>query len=407
MSRANHQGRTARSMGRIGRIGHIGLIGLTCLISLASCVREPPLHLYDWDLPAVEVPIVELQLDVYWDYELNLGIDYDWRAEWYYGQNGRWDDEDRRIFGELEYKEPTKFFLRRYFTGDNYMGTRYRKDPPEHISTRTFRSKYDWGYWDILVWNDIETIDNVQSLHFDEKASLDEDITAYTNPTMNTVRYHAPRYQNSFYEPEQLFSACERGIEINQNLDGFVFNAEENVWVRKLKMLLEPITYIYLPQVILHHNNGRIMSAPGIANLSGMARTTNINTGVAGTDPIAVNFTMRMKKNLDMKGETVDIVGGRLMTFGICGLNANRVSRAEENPDLQHHYLDVQMQFNNGIDSTFVFDVTSQVRKRYKGGVITVELDVDTVPIPQRPGGSAFNAVVKDYEDGGTHEFEM
>ena len=65
------------------------------------------------------------------------------------------------------------------------------------------------------------------------------------------------------------------------------------------------------------------------------------------------------------------------------------------------------MQFNNGMDSTFVFDITKQVRERYKGGVITVELDVDTVPIPKRPGGSGFNAVVKDVEDGGTYEFEM
>jgi len=54
-----------------------------------------------------------------------------------------------------------------------------------------------------------------------------------------------------------------------------------------------------------------------------------------------------------------------------------------------------------------VFDVTQQVRERYKGGVITIELDVDTVPIPKRSGGSGFNAVVKDTEDGGTYEFEM
>jgi hypothetical protein len=54
-----------------------------------------------------------------------------------------------------------------------------------------------------------------------------------------------------------------------------------------------------------------------------------------------------------------------------------------------------------------VFDVTDQVRRRYRGGVITVELNLDTVPIPSRSGGSGFDAVVKDFEDGGTHEFEM
>ena len=105
-------------------------------------------------------------------------------------------------------------------------------------------------------------------------------------------------------------------------------------------------------------------------------------------------------------GELVDIVGGRLMTFGICGQNANRVSRADENKDSERHYIDVQMQFYNGMDSTFVFDVTNQVRERYKGGVITVELDMDTVPIPKRPGGSGFDAVVKEY-DQERHEIEL
>ena len=64
------------------------------------------------------------------------------------------------------------------------------------------------------------------------------------------------------------------------------------------------------------------------------------------------------------------------------------------------------MLFNNGSDSTFVFDVTEQVRKRYKGGVLTVELDMDTIPLPSRSGGSAFDAVVKEFEEE-THEIEM
>jgi hypothetical protein len=108
-----------------------------------------------------------------------------------------------------------------------------------------------------------------------------------------------------------------------------------------------------------------------------------------------------------MNGEAVDIAGGRLMTFGICGQNANRIKRPEDVVDANRHFLDMTMLFNNGMDSTFVFDVTQQVRNRWKGGVIRVELDMDSISVPMRSGGSAFNAVVKDFEDGGTHEFEM
>ena len=114
-----------------------------------------------------------------------------------------------------------------------------------------------------------------------------------------------------------------------------------------------------------------------------------------------------MKNNCDKLGETVDIIGGRLMTFGMCGLNVSSVKSQQGFNAATKHYLDVTMQFNNGMDSTFVFDVTDQVRRRYKGGVITVELDMDSIPVPSRSGGSAFDAIVKDFEDGGTHEFEM
>lgn len=380
----------------------IMMLLLLALLALSSCYREPPLHLYDIDNPALALPIVELSLDTYWDYDGNLGINYDWRAEWYYG----WDDEDRSIFGELEYEEPTKFFLRRYYTGEVKEGTRIDKKNA-YVSGRTFRAPYDWGFWDILAWNDVKTIDGVQSLQIEEKSSYDEDIIASTGTTMYSSRYHAPRYQNSFYEPEQLFSACEKGVEINKNLDGFEFDEDNNIWVRKLNMYLEPLTYIYLPQIILHNNNGRIDQVTSNGNISGMARFADINTGFAGEDAIAVNFKMRLKTNKDFKaGEKVDIVGGRLMTFGICGQNANRITRADEENDTEHHYIDVQLQFNNGMDSIFVFDVTDQVRKRYKGGVITVELDMDTVPTPKRSGGSGFNAIVKGFEEE-LHEIEI
>ncbi len=181
-----------------------------------------------------------------------------------------------------------------------------------------------------------------------------------------------------------------------------------------IDMTLQPLTYIYLPQVILHHNKGRITSIDGSASLSGMARSVNLFTGVAGSDAITVYYNMRFKTNRSMRGESVDIAGGRLLTFGMCNINGTRVglnadgSRAVANVnDAVRHYMEVTMQFNNGNDSTFVFDVTNQVRRKYKGGVLTVELDMDTIPVPRRSGGSGFDAVVKDYEDGGTHVIEM
>ncbi len=369
------------------------------MLALVGCERKPELHLDYSGTIETELPLIELQLDVFWDYETETEGAYNWRNEWYYG----WDDEDQSLFGDIGYTKPTSFQIRRYYTGAEAFAA-HTSVLSDIISGYSYSAAFDWGFWDMLAWNEITTSDGIQSLRLDEQSTLDY-VTAYTGQTMNSAHYQAPKYTRSFYQPEALFSAYSQGIEINKDLDGFTYDAERNVWVKQLEMLLTPVTYIYLTQVIIHHNNGRVTGVDGNANLSGMARSVNINTGVTGSDAVTVHYYVRFKKGCDMKGENVDIAGGRLMTFGMCNVNGSRATETVQ--DGVRHYMDVNMQFNNGMDSTFVFDVTDQVRKRYKGGVLTVELDADTIKIPTRKGGSGFDAVVKDFEDGGTHEFEM
>ena len=383
------------------------------LLAAVSCKPEPPLHLFDGGTIDINMPMVKLDLEAYWDYELIYGH-YDWRAEWYYD----WDIYDQQIFGSIGYSEPESFMLRRYYTGSEpYVP--HTSVFSSTVKGSTFHGQYNWGFWDILVWNDIATPDGVQSLIFDEQTTLDS-VFVFTNQSMNPSRYHAPRYTRSFYQPEELFSAYEQGIEINRDLRGFEYDPATNTYIRRLNMVLEPVTYIYLTQVILHHNNGRITAIDGNANLSGMARSANVNTGLAGNDAVTVYYHANMKKNCPLvpyetpaddpsrlTAEHVDIIGGRLTTFGMCGQTPRNIHHVSEVTDNIKHYMDVTMQFNNGMDSTFVFDVTRQVRERWKGGVITVELDMDTIPSPTRKGGSGFDAVVKDVEDGGTWEFDI
>ena len=364
---------------------------------LVCCIREPELHLFDDGDIDIHLPMVEINLDTYWDYE----EEQNWRDEWYYG----WDEEDERIFGSMGYTKPNVYLLRRYFTGTEPYAS-HTSVLSHTVNGNSFRAKYNWGFWDILVWNDIITPDGVQSLIFDEQTSLDY-VIASTNQSMYATRYSAPLYTHSFYQPEELFAAYEQAIDIDHNLTGFEYDPVNNVYVKRLNMALEPITYIYLTQVILHNNRNRVTGTDGQANLSGFGRTTVVNNGIAGPDYISVYYNNRFKPNCKKGEEPVDIIGGRMLTFGILGQNMNRIKQRKDVVDSIPHYLDVTMLFNNGMDSTFVFNVSEQVRRHWKGGVITVELDMDTVRIPTRKGGSAFDAVVKDFEDGGTHEFEM
>lgn len=379
-----------------------------------SCEREPMLHLHKGGTDIlVELPDIDLELQLLWDYLFSYDVEYDWQSEWLYG----WDETDNELFGPLGYPEPTDFNIRRYFTNDVQFG-QHTAPYKHYITGKTLSAQYDFGFWDILAWNEIHTSDGVQSVRIDETATYDY-VTAYTGQTMMPARYNAPRYTRAFYQPEALFAGYESGIGISKNFDGFTFDEDRKIWVRKLNMTLQPVTYIYLPQIILHNNNRnhRIITAiDGNADLSGMSRSVNLNTGVTGPDAITVNFNMRMK--FDRNGRSndkVDIIGGKVVTFGIINLNPHKLNTRAYAESMQkvmaadknnRHYLDVKMQFYNGKDSTLVFDVTNQVRRLFRGGVITVELDMDTVPIPQRSGGSGFDAVVKDYEEK-QWEFDM
>lgn len=385
------------------------IILTTLVVVLTACEREPLLHLFDGGNVEVEIPVVDLELDAYWDYEMSYDIAYNWRAEWYYG----WDEVDDSLFGPIGYTDPQGFELRRYFTGMEPYAP-HNSVLRDNVQGHHFQGKYNWGFWDILVWNDVEEKGGSRALDFDEATSLDH-VTAFTYQTLHSARYQAPKYTRSFNQPEDLFTAYRQAIEINRNLDGFDYDPERNVWVMTVDMLLQPVTYIYLTQVVLLHNNGRVYQVDGSSNLSGMASAVKLNDGVAGETPITVYYNTRLKTGLDYEirhenateAVKADIVGGRVMTFGICGQNSHLVEKYEDVKDEQRHYMDVNMYFNNGMDSTFVFDVTDQVRHRWKGGVITVVLDMDTVPTPKRKGGSAFDAIVKDYEEMPAYEFEM
>lgn len=212
-----------------------------CCLAVAGCEREPVLNLHQGG-PDIEIgiPEVDLDLNVVWNYLFNYDTEYNWQAEWIYG----WDDTDQSLFGPIGYTAPSAFEVRRYFTGNVPFGT--HASPYKHfVSGQHVRAKYDFGYWDILAWSNINTPDGVQNIRIDERSTYDY-VTAYTGQTMNPSPYAAPQFPHSFYQPEELFAGYDRGIEINRNLNGFTFDEERNCWVRQLEMTLQPVTYIYL-----------------------------------------------------------------------------------------------------------------------------------------------------------------
>lgn len=430
------------------------LLLLATMLATSACDPIPPLHLRQTKPVNTDLPIVEVGLDVLWQYDMTYMIGYastyNWRDEWYYG----WDKVDESIFNtNIGYTEPRAYNIRRYYQAYDTLAP-HASVEKDFVRGNKYTAQYRYGYYDLAVWNEIMTVDGVQSIVLDETTSLDS-IIAYTNSTNSKTRYQAPQHNYSYWQPDELFSAYAKNIYISENEEDYDrYDPVNNTYYKYVDLELRPIVFIYLTQVIIHNNRHRVAGTDGEANLSGMAYSTNILSHHTGNEAITVKYNNRMKEGITLpSGEVVDIIGGRLTSFGICDFSpykvsspdqlagyrkliatgrygtracytrgntgsdsqddsnsegsANGDSPLDDDKDPTHHYIDVTLLFQNGLDSTLVFDVTDQVMERFRGGVITVELDMDTVPIPRRPGGSGFDAVVKDFEDGGTYEFEM
>ena len=418
---------STHAMTRVTRAGVSFLLVATMMLLMTDCERMPELHL------RIRKPIVltlsefGLRFETYWSYQLLYDIEYHWEAEWYncYG----WDEEDEKLFGPIGYPEPTAFNLYRYHTGSTPYAP-HTTVMEHYVPGHEFVDSFELGFWDLLVFNQL--VHDPADTHLDKTTTLDS-VFAYTSQDYQVPAVRSlPQFPYAFYQPEPIYSAYTRAIEINadhENDPSWSYDPVRDVYIKRLDMTLMPVTYIYLTQVILRHNKRRVVGIDGRATLSGMARSTNINTGHSGSDDISHYFFMRFKSDRHYqrpfteedtiyRDEQADMIGGMLMTFGLPDFTPSyyldaSVDKEQRRRDLEEklksdvrHYLDLKVQWNHGRDTTFTFDVTDQVRKRFRGGVITVEIDMDTVPTPNPNPHSTFDAVVKDY-DTITHVIDM
>ena len=169
--------KSMRLIGLKGLMGFMGLLGLLGM-GFGSCSPEPPLHLYDAQEAMVELSVVDLDFESYWGTVMDLNTNMEIESNWYYG----WDAVDVATHGEIGYTLPTVFEVRRYYTGE----VPYAKHTAvirDTIHGNSFQGMYDWGFWDMMLWNEIDAKDGVQSIIIDETTSLDS-VFAYTNRTL-------------------------------------------------------------------------------------------------------------------------------------------------------------------------------------------------------------------------------
>ena len=191
------------------------LTAILAIICTVSCI-EPPLHLPGQELDVI-MPKVETELSVVWDYDVSLD------DEWYYG----WDAVDDSIWGNIGYTMPSGFEVHRYFKGDNITPW-HTNDDAFSIRTNRFRRYFQFGYYDMLFYSDIDSKDGTQVVVMHE--TLDS-VTATTTGTRGIsgriisktkgVDQDSPQAIALLNQPEIFFGAYPENINISSDLNDY------------------------------------------------------------------------------------------------------------------------------------------------------------------------------------------
>ncbi|WP_155949585.1 hypothetical protein [Prevotella sp. MA2016] len=372
---------------------------IATMLGFVSCI-EPPLHLPGQEL-AVDLQVAQTELELIWDHEVQL------EHEWVYG----WDLKDDSIWGGIAYPHPSSYEVYRYYKGDNPLAPHTDVDMFT-IDTNRFRRYFQFGYYDMLFYSNIDSKDGTQVLVIKEEG---DSVIATTTGTRGISRsiVEASRASSDngdapigiLNQPEIFYGAYSENVYISSDLKDYDYDPVENVYIKHIEAQLQPLVYIYLVQFILYNNDDhRIKGVNGNAAISSMAASTNINTGHTSSRPTLVYFNTRMKPDIMVDGQRCDVFGGKLTTFGLCDNEPYQRSGSDYrgNRASLNNIIYYDMVWNNGETVTYQADVTSQLQAQSHGGIITVKIDCSKLTPPEQSGdggGSLFIPTIEDYDE--------
>ena len=351
---------------------------------LGGCRIEPPLYLRSAVTTQLELS-TKIDIEVMWQ--------VNWRAEWQFN----WVET---MYGPLGYRLPASMRAHVYPLGTDGM-------PLSH-AVHNFVGDYtsfeiSVGMHDFLFHNN-----DSEAVQFHADGDL-ADIFASTREISSGLRASSPVYSTAqkargmgtkadeedtpdepvSLQPDGLFSVFVPDYYVSGDLNDYVF--EYGRYVLKMQHELTPTTYIYLFQIKLLNNAGRIVGSNGGAALTGMADGADLMTKETRTSTVSVPMDMYMDSPQDM-------LGAKVFTFGIPGCNPYDKASVDRAPE-QTHYLVVNVTYANGTYKNIRIDVTEEVSALPLGGVITLELDVDDFPPEGGTGGGGFNALIGDWHE--------
>ena len=364
------------------------------LLILGGCCIEPPLHLRK----VVSTQVVmqtSITADVLWQVNWETKWEYNWKTE---------------VLGPVGYTPPKGVRMHVYTLDD--------KGAPKSHNVYNFSG--DGGSADVFVGTHDLLFHNNDSevLLFSADDELAPPI-AYTriissglkeSLQVKTVAQKSAAQKASLtkgegddgeipdeqvaYMPDELFVLCDRAHHITDDLSEYEFIGGK--YVLRISGDMQPRSYIWLFEITLLNNNGRVVGSMGGAALTGMAHSVNMYTGITSETTVSVPMDVYMDKN-----DNPDMLGARALGFGIPGCDAYKDESVAAAPEGKHWFV-LNVSFNTGQYKNVRIDITDQIRALPTGGVIKLEIDVeDFAPEPTDPTGEGggFNALIGDWDE--------
>lgn len=364
---------------------------LNLLLVATSCGIEPPLHLRK----AVEASV---SLDMDMEFQAELMWQVDWETRWEY----EWNTE---VNGDLGYSEPEGIRMHTYTLGAegkrvssqtyNFMGLKAQAPVTVGVHDFLFHSNSS----SVVLYRQDGELAHVEAYTRVISSGLRQSLPVQTMAqklSATKADEEEPESQPVTFQPDELFALYDPAHVISDRLEDY--EMVDGRYVIRIQGNLHPATFIYLVQVHLKNNNGRVIGSMGGAALTGVAEGTDLETGLTNQMAVSIPFDLLINREADP-----DLLGGRVLTFGIPGCNPLDEASVAAAPK-GRHFLVVNITYSNGKYKNVRAEITDQLRALPAGGVIDLELDVDDFPPeekdPDQPAeGGSFNPIIGDWKE--------
>lgn len=355
---------------------------VSATLSVTGCAIRPELHLRKPVETQVQLE-TQVNVEVMWQ--------VDWQAKWEFN----WDVSS---MGSLGYTLPAGMRLHLYPLDSEGVPTTHSE---HNFAGSLTRLDVLTGTYNFLFHNnDSEALQFTYEGEFDDvicttriiSPGLKTSEAVYSSQQKAAGYTKAPSMEDDpvSLAPEWLYSLFDEALFVSDNLEDLTY--EDGKYILKLEGELLPSTFIYLFQVKLLHNDGRVTGSNGGAAITGMASGVNLMTRQTLESTVTVPMEM-------YKDPQQDMLGAKVYTFGIPGCNPY-VDSSVKSADDGEHFLVINVSYANNTYRNIRVNITDQVRALPTGGVITLELDVDDFP-PEEGGeeSGGFKALVEEWDE--------